>query len=142
MLLITIDDMPEEKVDYISRVNKCTPTLQTDLKNSTIPLDKVEVLITYGSDVTKETLNCMPSLKWIQVFQTGIEHMPLKELDHRGIMLTNVKGIYGIPISEYVMSVILYFTRDISRFIDNKRNPKRDGLWAMVPDQIRLRLPL
>src|SRR5690625_1595145 len=78
-------------------------------------------MITYGFDIQPIFLDKMPQLRWIQVFQTGIEHIPLQEVQLRNITFTNVKGIYGTPLSEYVMSIVLFETREIERFIDNKK---------------------
>src|SRR5699024_2450403 len=68
--------------------------------------------------------NEMPNLEWIQIFQTGIEKVPMDEIEKRGIKLTNVRNIYGKPMSEYVMSLILYDIREIDRFIKNKKQKK------------------
>lgn len=92
-----------------------------DFLHDDIPLEQIEVLITYGFDINNELLNRLSSLRWVQVFQTGVEHIPMKELEKRNIILTNVRGIYGIPISEYVMSFILYFVRDMGRFMENQK---------------------
>lgn len=121
MLLITIDEMPEEYVNEIRQIVNMPVIVEGDLDNTSHPLDQVEIMITYGFEVKKEILDQMPSLKWIQVFQTGVEHVPFDEVGNRGIVLTNVRGIYGSPMSEYVMSIVLYITRDIPRFIRNKK---------------------
>lgn len=127
MLLVSLTDkLLKQHVEELSKhVYPMKIHLEPDLLRSSLPLDEVEILITYGSDVSKETLDLMPSLKWIQVFQSGVEEIPLQELKDRNILLTNIKGIHGIPMTEYVMSIILYFTRDIPRY--NKYKQKR--MW-------------
>jgi phosphoglycerate dehydrogenase-like enzyme len=126
MLLITIDELTDEQVQYLSKINVLMSTqLETDLNNPSLPLENVEILITYGFNVTKENLDRMPSLKWIQVFQSGVEHIPLQDVNDRGIMITNVKGIHRIPMAEYVMSVVLYYMRDIERF----NRDQKEHMW-------------
>lgn len=71
-------------------------------------------------------MNKLPNLKWIQVFQTGIEQVPIKEIEKRNIKLTNVRGIYNVPMAEYVMSLILYEIRDINRFIQYQKLKRYD----------------
>lgn len=122
MLLLTIDEFSDDHIQHFNGI--CSPMLvqlEPDIKNNSKLLKQVEILITYGFDVTKENLDLMPSLKWVQVFQTGVEHVPIEELEKRGILLTNVKGIYGTPMSEYVMSMILYYTREMGRFVREKQ---------------------
>lgn len=123
MLLITIDEVSDKQVDQISSIYSNGGVLKGEIDgNVALPLEKVEVLITYGSDVTKENLDMMPSLKWVQVFQSGVEEIPFEELEKRNIRLSNVKGIHGIPMAEYTLSKMLFFSRDIKRFINEQKN--------------------
>ncbi|HEX7063710.1 MAG TPA: D-2-hydroxyacid dehydrogenase [Bacillales bacterium] len=124
MLLVTIDELSDRQFQRLINLSRPRSVyLERDLKNSRLDLEQTEIWITYGFDVTKENLDRMPGLKWIQVFQAGIEHIPLDELNRRGIRLTNVKGIHGIPMAEYVMGMVLYVVRDMARFIrDQKQN--------------------
>lgn len=126
MILITIDEMPEEHINRIKQISQMPVYVERDLEASSVPLEKVEILITYGGGINSDLLDRMSTLKWIQVFQTGVEHIPLEEVHKRGITLTNVKGIYGTPMSEYVMSLVLYITRQIPRFIRNQKLHKYD----------------
>lgn len=122
MLLVTIDEFSDQQLQRMTALNPKRPTyFESDIRNSKLPLKQTEIWITYGFDVTKENLERMPSLKWIQVFQAGIEHIPLDELKKRNIRLTNIKGIHGRPMSEYVMSIVLYVTRDMGRFIRDQK---------------------
>src|SRR5699024_10613559 len=97
-----------------------------------ITYDDIKIMITYGIEKDWEFINVneMPNLEWIKIFQTGIEKVPMDKIEKRGIKLTNVRNIYGKPMSEYVMSLILYDIREIDRFIKNKKQKKyyRDRL--------------
>ncbi|RST77427.1 D-2-hydroxyacid dehydrogenase [Siminovitchia acidinfaciens] len=127
MLLITVFDLPDEHVSRIKEITNMPVHVDPNLENDNVPLDEVEILITYGlENINSDLLDRMPALKWIQVFQTGVEHIPLDEISKRGILLTNVRGIYNSPMSEYVMSLVLYVTRDIERFIRNQKQRKYD----------------
>lgn len=126
MLLTTIDEMPDKHLNTIKELCDMPVKVEANLDASALPLEDVEILITYGFGINRGLLDRMPALKWIQVFQTGVEHIPLNEVHKRGIVLTNVKGIYGKPMSEYVMSIVLYITRDIPRFVRNQKLHKYD----------------
>lgn len=128
MVLITIDELEGSKIKEIKQtVGKEVYQLHKEID---IPYEEIKIMITYGIEEDWKTLDKMPNLEWIQVFQTGIEQVPVKEIKKRNIKLTNVRGIYGTPMAEYVMSLILYDIRDIGRFIQNKKLKKydRDGL--------------
>lgn len=76
-------------------------------------LRKAEIIVTYGEDFTKETLNKTPALKWLMVASAGLEKMPLTEIAERNIFLTNVKGIHKTPMTESVMAHLLALKRAI-----------------------------
>lgn len=118
MLLISItDDLDQYHIDKISTlVHPLKVCVEKNLSLPNAPLEDVEILITYGDQVNKETLDQMKSLKWIQVFQSGIESLPMEEISKRNILLTNIRDIHGIPMAEYVLSMVLYFTRDLAKY--------------------------
>jgi phosphoglycerate dehydrogenase-like enzyme len=74
-------------------------------------LEKAEIIMTYGEDITKETLEQAVALKWLMVASAGLEKMPLREIGERNILITNVKGIHKIPMSESVMAHLLAIKR-------------------------------
>lgn len=88
-------------------------------------LEQVEILVTYGEDLTSDLIKKMPKLKWIQVLSAGLELMPFKELIERRIQVTNAKGIHRVPMAEYTMSMILQLTRKHYSFYDNQK----EGVW-------------
>lgn len=76
-------------------------------------LEKAEIIVTYGEDITTETLNKASALKWLMVASAGLEKMPLQEIGERGIFLTNVKGIHKTPMAESVMAHLLALKRSL-----------------------------
>jgi phosphoglycerate dehydrogenase-like enzyme len=124
LILITIDELQGDKRNQIEEITGGKAYLM--YLDDNIPYDEIEIMISYGLKEDWATLDEMPNLKWIQIFQTGIEHVPLDRINERNIALTNVRNIYGTPISEYVMSLILYETREINRFIENKKVKRYD----------------
>src|SRR5690625_3253962 len=90
-------------------------------------LKDVEVLITYGPDVTAERLDKMPELKWIHVMQSGLNSIPFDELIQREIMLTNSKGINSVTIAEYTIGMMLNVIRN--SFIYHDAQKKK--VWDM-----------
>jgi len=119
LILITIDELYGS---YSNSIANITGDIVYNLNNDKdIPFNKIDIMITYGSKKDWELLEKLPNLKWIQVFQTGIESAPLKIIESKDITLTNVRDIYGAPMSEYAMSLILYQVREIGRFVKNKK---------------------
>jgi len=93
-------------------------------------LQKAEIIMTYGEDITKETLNQALALKWLMVASAGLEKMPLREIGERNILITNVKGIHKTPMSESVMAHLLSIKRALPWIYSQQRKSewsKRSG---------------
>lgn len=71
----------------------------------------VEVLVSFGQDITEESLSHYPKLRWIQVMSAGIDHLPLQAMAERGVALTNARGAHHIQMSEHIMWSILTIMR-------------------------------
>jgi phosphoglycerate dehydrogenase-like enzyme len=89
-------------------------------------LEAIEVLVTYGGDITSDKIDEMKNLKWIHVMQSGIDSLPFKSLIERDILLTNSKGINSITIAEYLMSMMLSLVRNSFVFYDAQRRKEWD----------------
>ncbi|MFS8652687.1 MAG: D-2-hydroxyacid dehydrogenase [Caldibacillus sp.] len=83
-------------------------------------LTKAEVLVTYGQNLTEERLRKAENLQWLMVLSAGLDHLPLKAIKERGILLTNVRGIHKIPISEFVFAFILQYVKKFPLFLKEK----------------------
>lgn len=94
---------------------------EDELGKNQIPYDKVTIFATFGYDINENILNKMTQLKWIHIFQTGIEHLSIPEILNRNILLSHTKDVHGIPMSEHVLSMILYTVRDIPRYMSSKQ---------------------
>lgn len=82
---------------------------------------EVEVLVAYGWRVDRGLLESLPRLKWIQALSAGVDTLPLDDLRARGIILTNARGVHGIPIREYAVGVLLAHARRIPFFWEKQR---------------------
>lgn len=91
-------------------------------------LDKVDILLTYGNDMTENIVGKMSSLKWVHSGQAGIEQMPQKLLKEKNVKVTNSRGINSITIAEYVMCMLLNLERNTYEFYEAYKEKR----WDMV----------
>lgn len=90
--------------------------------------EKTEVLLTYGRSLSAQLFDQLPKLSWIQVLTAGLDQLPLQEMDHRGILLTNVRGLHAIQMAEYTIAMIINIVRRSFQFYElQKENGKRPG---------------
>ncbi len=66
-------------------------------------------------------LEKLTNLKWIQLFRAGYDMIDMDYIRKRGIILTNGKDIFSIPIAEDVVCKILMHNTNALRYIENKK---------------------
>jgi phosphoglycerate dehydrogenase-like enzyme len=52
-------------------------------------------------------LSQVPALRWLQVRSAGVNHLAADPPWRKGILVTNARGVYAIPIAEYVTGMVL-----------------------------------
>ncbi len=119
MVLCTSVDVNEEHIKQL-RAKTAEEVVQgrifsipTDVKN------QIEIIITFGNyddSISVAELSQLPNLKWIQAMSSGIEQLPTEWIRNNGIILTSSRGVHAIPISEYVLCMLLYSAKRIAKF--------------------------
>ncbi|WP_054956586.1 D-2-hydroxyacid dehydrogenase [Paenibacillus dakarensis] len=74
---------------------------------------KADILLGWSGAVREEALGEDSQVGWIQVWSAGVDRMPLDELEHREIVLTNASGVHSIPITEHIFSMLLAYARNL-----------------------------
>jgi phosphoglycerate dehydrogenase-like enzyme len=49
----------------------------------------------------------VPALRWLQLRSAGVDHLAGDPPWQKGIVVTNARGVYAIPIAEYVTGMVL-----------------------------------
>ena len=89
-------------------------------------LESIDVLVTYNS-FGKLDISKMKNLKYIQLGSTGFDQVPTDKIINRDIILCNNKGVYSIPIAEWIVLMILQIYKNSKSFY-NKQNKK----WSYI----------
>jgi phosphoglycerate dehydrogenase-like enzyme len=90
----------------------------------------------YVGSLNREVFLAAKQLKWIQSTSTGVnQFMAIPELVESDVLLSNVRGVHSVPLSESVIGMILSFTRGIRECIQSQPNRQ----WGQPPG-IRSRL--
>ncbi|NLI91907.1 MAG: D-2-hydroxyacid dehydrogenase [Peptococcaceae bacterium] len=84
--------------------------------------EQAEILLTYGWDLKKETLDLFPNLKWVQTLSAGVDMLPLAGLAEKGIVLTNVRGAHKIQMAEHVIWSMLMLLRNGLTFVQQQKD--------------------
>ena len=101
-------------------VEFCYIENDASLKNNIKGLD---VLVCYK--ISNELFQYRSNkLKWIHIGASGIEENLFDELIKSKVMLTNAKGINARPVAEFIMSQIMYFSKQFNDCYKFKLNKK------------------
>jgi phosphoglycerate dehydrogenase-like enzyme len=101
----------EVRPETIERLRALAPDLEVVDRTGDATFDMrtlvdpdVEVLI---GGRAPDDLTRVPSLRWLQVRSAGVDHMAADPPWRRGLLVTNAKGVYAVPIGEYVSGMVL-----------------------------------
>lgn len=72
-----------------------------------------EILMIANSKLPKEVIDSCKNLKMVSVAFTGLDHIDLKSLEERNILVVNSKGYSNIAVSELVIGLVLDILRNI-----------------------------
>ena len=72
-----------------------------------------EALVTFTPMMTEKVLQQAKSLKWIQTLGTGVDNLIDQPTLRKDVIVTNVRGIHGPPVSEAAIAAMLALARNI-----------------------------
>lgn len=84
-------------------------------------LEQADVVVTYGEDLNDSMLEKASNLKWIMVLSAGVERLPFKQIQERGIIVTNSRGIHKTQMAEYSLSMMLQVYRQEKQLLENEK---------------------
>lgn len=85
-----------------------------------------DTAVLYAVRFSKKDFAAAKQLKWLHLTSAGATHVLFPEMIESDIIVTNSRGLYGIPIAEHVLGVMIMFAR---RF--HEAYPfQREGKWA------------
>src|SRR6188508_287910 len=97
--------------DTVDRLRALSPDLEVVVANDDPSFDidayaDAEVEVIVGSRAPAD-LSQVPRLRWLQVRSAGVDHMSADPPWRKGITVTNGRGVYAVPMAEYVTGMVL-----------------------------------
>lgn len=87
-------------------------------------MDDVEIVVGYPKDLI-ENITKYPSLKLVHLVSAGFDYVDLETLKNHGVEVYNARGVYSIPIAEYIVGHLLSLTKQIPYY----RDMQSQQLW-------------
>lgn len=93
-----------------------------------IPLDDIDVIVTFGVHDSLPFLERMPNVAWIHSLSVGVEALRFDLIQRRNIVVTNSRGCTAVPIAEHVLAAILGWARGLPQFYRLQRQQRWKGI--------------
>jgi phosphoglycerate dehydrogenase-like enzyme len=126
--------------DKIERLRALSPALDVvdvtdDPSFDVRVLVDPEVEVIVGSRAPTD-LAGVPRLRWLQLRSAGVDHLAADPPWARGLIVTNARGVYSIPMGEYVSGAILRINQPLAAWAADQAAhrwpPSDEGRLATV----------
>jgi len=100
---------PEVTVNVVDHHSKVDPYIGS-----------ADVLMTFGPMMSDDVLARAPNLKWIQALGTGVDGIIDRPSLGKNVIVTNLHGVHGPPVSEAAFMSMLALSRQLPRSVRNQ----------------------
>lgn len=126
--------LPEAvRMQYFNHVKNHFPEVRLDMVDHHAKVDPfiaaAEVLITFGPHVANHVFEKAKNLKWVQALGTGVDGIADQPGLRKDVLLTNMQGFHGAPVSEAALMAMLALARDLPRSLRQQAGRQ----WDRVP---------
>jgi D-2-hydroxyacid dehydrogenase (NADP+) len=99
-----LERFPQLTIDVVGHHNDVDPYIAD-----------IDVLLCFSPPMADHVVRDAPKLKWIQALGTGVDNIVDLPSLGREVLVTNVRGIHGPPVSEATIAYMLSLARDLPR---------------------------
>src|SRR5512144_1980054 len=92
----------------------------------------VDILLCFSPPMADHVVRDAPKLKWIQALGTGVDNIIDLPSLGKEVLVTNVRGIHGAPVSEATIAFMLSLARDMPRSVRAQDQSK----WERWPSAL------
>lgn len=121
MKILVLNQLSSRHMDQLLRVDPASEIVSSTLKEAEQHIADTDILVAWGSTHIENLFAKAKQLKWIHALSAGVENLNIAPLIDHNIILTNSKGIHGIPVSEHVFALLLSFTRGLHLCAKNQQ---------------------
>jgi phosphoglycerate dehydrogenase-like enzyme len=112
---------PELAIDVVTHHSEVGPYIAT-----------ADILLTFAPRLTDDVLRAGTRLKWVQALGTGVDNLIDQPSLRSDVIVTNVHGIHGPPVSEAAIASMLALARGVPRAV--RAQDARQ--WLRFPAQL------
>ena len=91
-----------------------------------------DILLCFSPPMADHVVRDAPKLKWIQALGTGVDNIVDLPSLGKGVIVTNIRGIHGAPVSEAAVAYMLSLARDMPASVHAQDRSE----WRRHPSQL------
>jgi phosphoglycerate dehydrogenase-like enzyme len=91
-----------------------------------------DILLCFSPPMADHVVRDAPKLKWIQALGTGVDNIVDLPSLGKEVLVTNIRGIHGAPVSEATIAFMLSLARDLPRSV----HAQDRGQWERWPSAL------
>lgn len=131
LILLTLPE--DTRLQYRDGIRAAFPGMRVDLADHFSKVDPyiadADVLVTFAPMLRDEVLRKATRLRLVQALGTGVDNLIDQPSLRHDVIITNVRGIHGAPLSESAICSMLALARRLPRSIRSQDQRKWDR-WA------------
>lgn len=127
--IVVLNSLADRHIEALKAAAPDVNIVVTDEKNALEHMPGCHILATWGWAETRHLYQAAPNLEWIHALSAGVEKLLFPEIQQADTILTNSKGIHGIPVSEHVLAMMLAFSRGLPQSLRQQQTKT----WKRVP---------
>lgn len=127
--IVVLNQLADRHKEVITTADPNVNIIVTDQKNAMEHMPGCHILVTWGWAETRPLYLAAPHLEWIHALSAGVEKLIFPEIQDSDTILTNSKGIHGIPVSEHILAMMLAFSRGLNLSI----RQQAEKMWKRMP---------
>jgi phosphoglycerate dehydrogenase-like enzyme len=91
-----------------------------------------DILLCFSPPMADHVVRDAPKLKWIQALGTGVDNIVDLPSLGKEVLVTNIRGIHGAPVSEATIAFMLSLARNLPRSV----RAQEKCVWERWPSQL------
>ena len=114
--ILILNPLSDRQKGFISAVAPDATIVSTDMDHIADQISDAEILVAWGMDNIQPFYAQAGKLRWIHALTAGVESIIFPETQNSSVLISNSKGIHGIPMAEHVLGLMLSFSRRLNLF--------------------------
>jgi len=129
MNILVLNPLADRHIATITNAVPEATVVASDIENASHYIADTDILVAWGFNDIRNLYTKAANIKWVHALSAGVEKLIFPEIQNSAAILTNSKGIHGIPVAEHVFAMILSFTRGLNLFVRQQIAKQ----WKRVP---------